>query len=297
MRIAVAVATTGRAEVLVRTVPTMLAQTRAPDRCIVVAVKPADVEGLDAVDPKIETAFAPRPGLTIQRNAALDALAGDCDVVVFFDDDFVPSNDFLARTEKLFAAHADIVALTGALAADGINEAGLEFEEAVRIARDADARLQPLDAYPPPFEITHVYGCNMAARMDAALKVRFDERLPLYAWQEDRDFSARMRAFGRIARTPALTGVHMGVKRGRQSGVKLGYSQVANPIYMLRKGTMRPVETLDLVGRNVLANIARSLKPEPWVDRAGRVRGNLMALADALRGRITPERILDLAAR
>lgn len=296
MRIAVAIATTGRADVLRQTVPTMLAQTRAPDRFVVVGVKPADVEGLAAIDPRIEIGFA-KPGLTIQRNAALDMLKGDCDVIVFYDDDLVPSREFLERTEALFAAHPDVVAMSGSLAADGINTPGLSFEEAQRIVSEADAALKPFESYPPPFEITHCYGCNMVMRASAAQAVRFDERLPLYAWQEDRDFSARMRAHGRIVRTAAITGAHMGVKHGRTSGVKLGYSQVANPVYLLRKGSMRPVETLKLVGRNVIANLVKSLRPEPWVDRAGRVRGNLLALADAARGRFTPERILDLASR
>ncbi len=30
----------------------------------------------------------------------------------------------------------------------------------------------------------------------------------------------------------------MGVKGGRISGDRLGYSQIVNPLYMLRKGTM-----------------------------------------------------------
>jgi len=34
--------------------------------------------------------------------------------------------------------------------------------------------------------------------------------------------------------------------------------------------------------------------PEPWVDRRGRVRGNLMAFRDLLRGRLDPRRILEI---
>ena len=133
----------------------------------------------------------------------------------------------------------------------------------------------------------------MAARMPAAAEVGFDERLPLYSWQEDRDFSRRLSRRGRIVRSHLLTGVHLGVTKGRSPGLRLGYSQVANPLYLLRKGTMRPFETASLVARNVAANAVRVFKPEPWIDRAGRLRGNMLALADAARGRITPERILD----
>jgi hypothetical protein len=41
-------------------------------------------------------------------------------------------------------------------------------------------------------------------------------------------------------------------------------------------------------------NAARAAWPEPHVDRAGRLRGNLLAVWDLLRGRASPGRILEL---
>jgi hypothetical protein len=41
-------------------------------------------------------------------------------------------------------------------------------------------------------------------------------------------------------------------------------------------------------------NLARSGWPEPYVDRRGRLRGNLLALRDLAAGRMTPERVLEL---
>jgi hypothetical protein len=41
-------------------------------------------------------------------------------------------------------------------------------------------------------------------------------------------------------------------------------------------------------------NIVHAPRPEPYVDRRGRLRGNLLALADLLRARMAPERVLDL---
>jgi hypothetical protein len=41
-------------------------------------------------------------------------------------------------------------------------------------------------------------------------------------------------------------------------------------------------------------NLVRSLAPEPWVDRRGRLRGNLLALADLMRGRMHPMRVMEL---
>jgi hypothetical protein len=41
-------------------------------------------------------------------------------------------------------------------------------------------------------------------------------------------------------------------------------------------------------------NLARSPFPEPWADRRGRFRGNMLALGDLLRGRLGPGRIEEL---
>jgi GT2 family glycosyltransferase len=140
------------------------------------------------------------------------------------------------------------------------------------------------------------YGCNMAVRMAAVerLGCRFDENLPLYGWLEDVDFSRRLALCGRLVRAPAACGVHLGIKRGRQSGRRLGYSQIANPVYLSRKGTCPWRRSLRLMARNVAANLLRAVKPEPYVDRAGRVAGNLRAFKDLCAGRLAPERILEL---
>jgi hypothetical protein len=41
-------------------------------------------------------------------------------------------------------------------------------------------------------------------------------------------------------------------------------------------------------------NALRAARPEPYVDRRGRLVGNALALRDLLIGRMTPERILQL---
>lgn len=290
MRLAVAIATVGRADLLRRTLRHTLHQSRPPDRMLIVGASEADVAGLAQVYPAAEILLTGR-GLPRQRNAALDALAGDCDAVVFFDDDFVPSTRFLAQTEALLSAHPDIVVLTGRLLDDGINKAGISLEDAAARVRAHDEAPQQPNSF---LSTTHAYGCNMVLRISAAKHLRFDERLPLYAWQEDRDISARFARYGRVTRATVLTGVHMGAKSGRQSGLRLGYSQIANPLYLVRKKTMPAHRAIALAGKNLLANTVRSLAPEPWVDRPGRLRGNLLALWDALRGRADPERILSL---
>ncbi len=134
----------------------------------------------------------------------------------------------------------------------------------------------------------------MAINLGKAEGLRFDERLPLYGWQEDIDFTVQLSRRGMLQSTPALTGIHMGVRGARQPGRKLGYSQVANIVYLSRKGTMQPGLGRRLLFQNLCANLVRSAWPEHGIDRRGRLFGNAMAIADWARGRIDPERVLQL---
>jgi hypothetical protein len=95
-------------------------------------------------------------------------------------------------------------------------------------------------------------------------------------------------------RTNLFAGVHLGVKSGRTSGKRLGYSQVVNPLYLARKGTFPWAPAVRLVIRNLLANTIRSMAPEPYVDRRGRLLGNLVGLRELLSGKAHPTRILRL---
>ena len=101
------------------------------------------------------------------------------------------------------------------------------------------------------------YGCNMAVRSAVVRRhrLRFDERLPLYAWQEDVDFSRRLAPHGAILQLEGARGVHLGVKQGRSPGVQLGYAQVVNPLYLVRKQAGYPMgRALSHVGCNMAAH-------------------------------------------
>lgn len=289
MKLAVIIATTGRAELLCRTAAHLARQSRQPDRVIVSAVSPADVAGLArSAGYPVEIVFAAR-GLPRQRNAGLRHLGGGADVVIFFDDDFVPANDYLEVLERQFATRPNLVGATARLIADGIKSCGISFDRAVAMV-EAHRPAETIGERPLPA----LYGCNLCIRLSAAEGIWFDEALPLYGWQEDVDFSYRLGRKGLLVHTNQLTGIHLGAKAGRTSGKRLGYSQIANPIYLLRKGTIPRRLAWQLMGRNLIANCARSIWPEHYVDRFGRLNGNARALVDLVRGRIHPERILDL---
>ncbi len=188
-------------------------------------------------------------------------------------------------------ADPTIMVATGLVVADGIGGPGISPDAARSILA---GRTTGAAGVRPVFS---GYGCNMAVRMAPVRDhgVVFDERLPLYSWQEDVDLSRRLAAFGTVVQIDAASGVHLGVKLGRGSGLRLGYSQVANPLYLAGKHLGYPFgRALAHIARNMAMNLTRAWWPEPYVDRRGRLRGNLLALRDLAAGRMAPERVLEL---
>ena len=292
LKITVGIATAGRPAVLAETVAFIMKQSRPPDEFIICPASDADVppDWLEAAPAGVRLIRAGR-GLCVQRNGLL-SVAGDADWVVFFDDDFFPSPHYLERLEKFCRQRQDIAMVTGLVLADGVNSGGIAPEEAQKIIESK----KNANITGEVFEEFGAYGCNMAINGALFRKhdIRFDENLPLYGWFEDQDFSRQMARYGRIVRATDMTGVHLGVKSGRSPGRRLGYSQVANPIYLYRKGTLPFGRAASQVLRHVAKNCVWTLKPEPWVDRAGRMRGNFRALADLCTGRLNPMRVLDV---
>lgn len=290
-KVAVIVATRGRPALVRQTVDLLASQTRPPDGIIVVGSRPEDIAAFgEAAANRI--VVVGREGSALQRNDGLRLAADAYDYIAFFDDDFVPSRRWLEHAVACFEARPDIAGLTGTLVADGINSGGIAFDDAIALVAERDASSELSWALDESFG---PYGCNMAFRAAAIRGLAFDERLPLYAWLEDSDFGGQIvRAGGKTARADALWGVHMGNKTGRERGVRLGYSQIANPIYLARKGTLPVSFLFKQMARNVAANLLKFFSSEPGIDRPGRLRGNLVALRDALLGRLAPERVTRL---
>ncbi|MCS6892523.1 MAG: glycosyltransferase [Rhodovarius sp.] len=290
MNIAVGIATRGRPAVLAEVLAELRRQRRAPDRVVVCHVDAADVADLPRRFPEVAFLTA-AAGLPIQRNAIMDALP-DADVVVFLDDDFLPAPDWLSVLEAVMTRHPDCVVATGTVIADGAKGPGLSVAEARALLAADVPPADPL-AVAPHF---NGYGCNMAIRMAPvrAHALRFDEALPAYAWYEDIDFTRRLLPYGKILRLAGARGVHLGVKAARQPGLRLGYSQVVNSVYLARKGSYPWSHALRSIARHVAINLARSPFPEPWADRWGRFRGNMLGLWEVLTGRAHPGRIREL---
>jgi GT2 family glycosyltransferase len=290
MKLVVIIPTIGRKALVNDLLEHLEHQARLPDEVIVSAPDETHVLPYASKRLKVSYAFG-RKGLCAQRNQALERALGRFDIVTFFDDDFLPADDYLQKLVTAFADHADWAVINGTVVQDGVRGAGFSFEEGLRALRAAEAS--------PPAQLSVVdhpgaYGCNMSMRAEQIGALRFDERLVLYGWQEDIDFTSQLRRFGRIVALNSLIGVHLGVKGGRLSGVRNGYSQIVNPVYLLQKGTIPTWFAVSLMGRNVAANLAKSVWSEPYVDRRGRLWGNLLAAYHILTGRIEPEYVLHL---
>ncbi|WP_371154030.1 glycosyltransferase family 2 protein [Jannaschia sp. 2305UL9-9] len=290
MHVIVGIASAGRGTVVRQTLSHTLSLRDRPDAIWVCL--PEDDDGPDGpaiFGPDVTVIRGPR-GSCPQRNSIIEAVPDDT-IILFLDDDFLLGDGSITAIRDLLSTNADIAMATGKVLADGIGGPGLNHDEGTLILdRAGQAGGTQVDP------VYNAYGCNMVVRVDTARRhgIRFDTDLPMYGWLEDVDFSRRMASHGRIVKFDGLFGVHLGTKKGRSRGVPLGYSQIANPVHLIRNGTITRRKAYRLMTRNVCANLGKMLWPEPWIDRKGRLMGNLTAFADGLRGRLTPTRVRDL---
>jgi GT2 family glycosyltransferase len=288
VNVAVIVASVSRGEEIGQLLAQLARQTLQPAKIILSVERQEDLPPL--LGPLVEVIMG-RKGLTAQRNRGLDAVHGSADVVVFYDDDFLPTPTALEGVTRLFAKYPAIAGATGLVLRDGVKQGGIPYDAAMA---EVNARRRVAGAVYSVTPADGLYGCNMAFRASAVQDLRFDEKLPLYAWQEDADFAGQLLRKGRVVKTDAFAGVHRGVSKGRSPGLALGFSQMVNPAYLVRKGTMRPRKAARLMVRNLIANHVHALKPEPFIDRLGRVRGNWLGLWHILCGKFDPTAILSL---
>ena len=293
LTVAVGIATRGRPAILKETLADLAEQSRPPAGILVAYSEPADIG--DAPDRFPEVRFlGGTSGSCVQRNALLEAAGSSYDLIFFMDDDFYLHRDYLLRMEEIFRTHPGVQGATGKVIADGAVGPGFTVEHA-RAKIRAIGRV-PAAGERSPTAVFNTYGCNMAFRLATIEQhsLRFDENLPAYGWYEDIDFSRRFLPFGALVEVAGAQGVHLGVKVGRTSGKRLGYSQVANPIYLARKGSYTWLRAAGSIARRLLSNTAHSVFPESYLDRRGRMRGNLLALRELLTGRLHPSRILNI---
>lgn len=289
MKIAVVIASAGRPELLREVLQSCDAQRGVTFDGL---VSVPDEQSLPADRSSLEgwRVVTGTQGLAAQRNTGLDASTG-ADLVGFFDDDSVLRPDYLANAADFLRSRPHVQGLTGRVLLDGATTGEIDRDvAATALARSEREPLSGQWRYG-----RELYGCNFVVRAAVATELRFDERLPLYSWLEDHDFARRLRKRGSLAVVDDCVIVHRAASSGgRQNHLRLGYSQVMNPVYLARKGSfptwLGAQQILRPVAKNALLSVAGS--STGW--RRERLRGNGMALRDALGGRITPERIAQL---
>ncbi len=294
LSLALGIPTRGRPLILKETLKNLARQTRRPDRTFVVYFEPKDVLDAPAAFPEVTFIQGTGSGGSCaQRNHLLDAAAGH-DLIFIQDDDFFAHPAYLERAVEIFALDPEVVGFTGKKLADGATGAGYTVEWARGVLRGVQST--PTLAESPARPTFNCDGCNMMYRLAVVREhgMRFDEQMPLYAWYEDIDFSRRMMRYGKVVIADGAQGIHLGNKGGKTSGRRFGYSQVANPIYLWRKRSMPLWFALRSIAKNFMANLVKSRRPEPYVDRQGRLDGNFLAFRDLLRSRMHPGRILEL---
>lgn len=290
--VAVIIATRNRPKIVSNLLDALAQQTARPDTIIISACNPGDVEERILRKGAAEILFG-SPGLTAQRNRALSRIRGKCDVIVFFDDDFIPSRFWLERARQLLETSPDVSALSGRVLADGVKVGEIEWTTGKSIVDKADSFATAIKMSNHTSIQCSPYGCNMAFRASVIDRLEFDERLVLYGWLEDMDFGFRAAA-GSTILTDFVWGVHLGNGRGRTSGKRFGYSQVVNPWYLMTKGTMPAINACIYILRALSRNAAGTVFRSANIDRWGRLKGNMIGVKDIIFGRWAPENVIEL---
>ncbi len=295
MKVAVIICSVGRPAVLHDTVCSVRRQQLAPAQILIVS------PSLDHVLP--DTLALPGVlfvsstlGSSTQRNRGLESMDPGADLVAFLDDDMELCPSYLFQMSRLFCAHPELVIACGNLLHDGGRSSLITREEARRLCHEEDEK-DPESVGLSYVPLDWAYGCNMIARSASVGEVRFDERLPLYAWLEDSDYGFRC-TIGRHGPVTCLSakGVHLGWRGGRTSGVRFGFSQIVNPLYLWRKARVFPLRHIIIqywlrcLAGNILGIVTRDTK---W-DRLGGLKGNLLGFRHLLSGGCDPGRIVQM---
>ena len=294
MRISVVICSYNRPAVLDDTVLSVLRQTQLPEEILIVTPSRDDVLARTLERDRVRLVLSAR-GLTIQRNTALASLK-ETDLIAFLDDDMELTTSYLESMNELFEMQPDIIVASGRLLADGGRGAAVSRLDAQTLCQSVESRKGSVTVATKPLD--YGYGCNMMVRAAAALQNRFDEKLSLYAWLEDSDFSFHCTRRGN---SPVINisaqCVHLGWRGGRISGLKMGYSQIVNPFYLWKKArvfTLRHI-LIQYWARCFVANVVGVMIGASEEDRLNRLRGNLVAAWHLIQGRCDPMIIKELS--
>lgn len=291
MKTTVVICSVNRPMILHETVLGLMKQTARPESILLSLCDESSVLSETKALPGVRCILGPK-GLTSQRNAAIPHVPTP--YTLFLDDDVELASDYVEQMEQVFADDPAISAALGTVVVDGARGGqGIERDFAIQAVRlSIGMRACPVA------KINDFYGCNMFVRSGVLRAEKFDERLPLYGWLEDRDFLWRCMKHGKIVRNQSALLAHLGTRTGRTSDVKYGYSKIANPWYLWKKSVIPslPEVVLRYWLKTTFANTVRAVfqRPPRSADYRKRLAGNLMAYRDLLLSRLDPLNILNI---
>jgi GT2 family glycosyltransferase len=256
MFISVIVATKDRYDDLKNLLNSIIEQTLLPNELLIVD-SGASSHGYQLEGINVKYIPTARQGLTVQRNIGIKNLNESTDVIFFFDDDLILDRNYIQMLVHIF--DEDVECLIG-----GLN--GYTLQDGKRMNKKNDK-----------YELvaeSSLYGCNMAYRAEAIKNIWFDEKLALYGWMEDWDFSVRVGKNYKLFRCSQAYCYHMQSPSGRIDGKKLGYMQIANRYYLRKKHGLYTIRDILLFAKHLASNLLRSYK-RSYFDR---FCGNLTAI-------------------
>jgi GT2 family glycosyltransferase len=299
MNVSIVICTVNRPAILHDTVLSIVRQTYKAAEILIVSPGKEHVLEKTLEITGVRLLFGPL-GSSSQRNVGLGQLGDKCDLVAFFDDDIELSASYLENIVRLFSEKKDVLIASGRLLHDGGRGTVITREQARALCQEYERNSKSVTEVRYVPSDSAAYGCNMVVRYAAAKDVRFDERLTLYAWLEDRDYSHRLtKSRHRPVRFEGAVAVHLGSRSGRMGGVRLGFSVIVNPLYLWAKNRTFPLLYIVVQYwiRCLVGNILGILTRDSEYDRIGLLKGNLLGFKHLLSGSCDPAHITKLVQR
>lgn len=234
----------------------LAAQTRRPQRLVVVDASPEDdTERMVRARPENERLAdgllyyrvkGSLKGLTRQRNFGIRSVTTD--LIVFFDDDVILRPSCLAEMERPFRDGGSEIVGVGGYTEGSYTPPDRLWKTRRVLGIIANLRpgsyqrsgmSVPWSFLPPTegvVEADWLPGCGMMWKTAILRQVGFGEMFEGYAQGEDLDFSLRARMHGRLVLAGAAKFLHLFDEGGRPDHGRLGYMAIYNRFHIQRRG-------------------------------------------------------------
>ncbi|TFF25108.1 glycosyltransferase family 2 protein [Jiella endophytica] len=252
MRLCVVVPTRNRPRELAALLTNLSAQAHRPAKIVVVdgsddclAAEIADI--VAAAGPSCRYLRHWPPSAAAQRNAGIDAVIGEADLVALIDDDVT------LDPEALDVVCRKAAVLDPAIIGFGLNPLDVDAQighgswktswltKRLGLYSDEAAAVSPSGWHTRILHVAEetearwLTSCAVVWRAEAISDLRFDEYFEAYSYLEDLDFSLQACRRGRFVILPDATYLHVPAKGGRKSRFWFGRIEVRNRHYIVCK--------------------------------------------------------------